>query len=164
MAAEALDRTAAAPAAQALVRVVNASPQRGEAATVTEALRQLGFSQVAPAANDPLYPAVTDPALALTCRAQIRFGQQGMPAARTLSLVEPCAELVKDDRQDATVDFAIGMRFDNLQPKPEARRVLERLAEWAAQNPEAQGGLQANASSPPSVDAGLLAAARQVNC
>jgi len=156
---EALDRTGPLPPAQALVRVVNASTQKGQAAEITEALRQLGFSQVAAPNNDPLYPG-----LDLECRAQIRFGQPGIAAARTLSLVEPCAELVKDNRQDGTVDLAIGKRFDDLRPKQEARRVLEQLNEWAAQHPEAQGGLQGNPEAAPELDSAQLTAARQVSC
>ncbi|HEV2779116.1 MAG TPA: envelope integrity protein Cei [Actinophytocola sp.] len=159
LAHDALDRTSPIPAAQVLIRVVNASTQRGQAAEVTESLRQLGFGQVADPANDPLYPAFD-----LGCRAQIRFGQQGISGARTLSLIEPCAELVRDDRQDATVDLAIGRLFDDLKPRSEARRLLEQLTTWAAEHPEAQGGLQGDPNLTPDLDAGLLAAARQVSC
>lgn len=159
LAKDALDRTAPTPAAQVLVRVVNASSQRGQAAEITEALRQLGFAQVAPPGNDPLYPTSD-----LSCRAQIRFGEQGTPAARTLSMVEPCAELVRDERQDATVDLALGQLFDDLRPRTEGRRVLEQLTRWAAEHPEAQGGLQADPSLVPDIDPGLLAAARQATC
>jgi hypothetical protein len=159
LARDALDRTTPVPPAYALVRVVNASTQRGQAAEVTEGLRQVGFGQVAPPNNDLLYVASD-----LGCRAQIRFGQQGMAAARTLSLVEPCAELVKDNRQDATVDFAIGKKFDNLRPRSETRRILEQLNQWAAQHPEAQGGLQAQPEAQPDLDQTQLSAARQVTC
>lgn len=156
---DALDDTGPAPPPHALVRVVNASTQRGQAAEVTEALRQFGFGQIAPPGNDPLYSASD-----LGCRAQIRFGQLGASAARTLSLIEPCAELVRDERQDATVDLAIGERFDDLRPKSEARRLLEQLNQWAIEHPEVQGGLQANPAAQPELDPGQLAAARQVTC
>lgn len=159
LAPDALDRTVPAAPALALVHVVNASTQRGQAAEITEALRQLGFSQVSPPANDPLYLAGD-----LTCRAQIRFGQQGTAAARTLSLVEPCAELVKDNRQDATVDLAIGKRFDNVRPKTEARRLLEQLNKFSLEHPEAQGGLQANPAAQPDLDPSQVAAARNTTC
>ena len=159
LAPEALDRTIPAAPALALVRVVNASTQRGLAAEVTESLRQIGFAQVAPPNNDPLYTTGD-----LTCRAQIRFGQQGTAAARALSLVEPCAQLVKDNRQDATVDFAIGKKFDSLRPKSEARRILEQLNQWAAQHPEAQGGLQGDPAAQPELDQAQLSAARKVSC
>jgi LytR cell envelope-related transcriptional attenuator len=156
---DALDRTIPVPPAYALVRVVNASTQRGQAAEVTESLRQLGFGQIAPPNNDPLYPAFD-----LGCRAQIRFGQQGMAAARTLSLVEPCAALVKDERQDATVDLAIGRQFDDLRPRSETRKLLQQLNQWATEHPEAQGGLQANPTAQPELDPAQIAAAREVTC
>lgn len=154
--AGALDRTAPVPAGQALVRVVNASDQRGLAATVTEQLRELGFGQVAEPVNDLVYDQN------LNCRAQIRFGQQGQSAARTLSLVEPCAELVRDDRADATVDLALGTSFDDIRPRTEGRKAIEALATWAEAHPEAQGGLQAGLV--PDIDANLLTKAREASC
>lgn len=159
LAPDALDRTAPVAPANALVRVVNASEQRGRAAESTEMLRQLGFAQIAAPANDTLYTASE-----LDCRAQIRFGQQGAAAARTLSLVEPCAQLIKDERQDATVDFAIGNKFDAVSPKSEGRRLLVQLTEWFVQHPEAQGGLQANPNAAPPLDAATLKAARNASC
>ncbi len=161
---QALDRTTPAPPGQVLVKVINASTQRGQAGEVTEALRQLGFSQVAAPDNDTLYLASKDPGFALNCRAQIRFGQQGAAAARTLSLIEPCAQLVKDGRQDATVDLALGKGFDNLRPKSESMRVLEQLTAWAVEHPEAQGGLQGNPQALPQLDAEQLRAARDAKC
>ncbi len=154
---DALDRTEPAPPSGALVRVVNASSQRGEARLVTESLRALGFTQIAEPANDVLYGET------MTCRAQIRFGAQGTAAARTLSLAEPCAELIRDERKDATVDMAIGEGFDDLHPNRAARTLLEQLNDFAKQNPPAQGGLQAD-DVQPDLDAGLLAAARNVKC
>lgn len=159
LANDGLDRTPPLPPAQAQVRVVNASTQRGQAAEVTEALRQLGFGQIAPPGNDPLYTAGD-----LSCRAQIRFGQQGMSAARTLSLAEPCAQLVKDNRQDATVDLALGKKFDSLRPKSNVTSLLQQLNQWAAEHPEVQGGLQANPTAQPDLDPRQLAEARQVSC
>lgn len=159
LADDALDRTTPVAPAQALVRVVNASPQRGQAAEVTEALRQLGFAQIVPAANDALYASGE-----LACRAQIRFGQQGSAAARTLSLIEPCAQLVRDDRQDATVDLAIGQRFDDLRPNAQARQLLQQLTTWLTEHPEAQGGLQGDQNAGPDLDPAMLAAARKVPC
>lgn len=153
----ALDRTSPAAPASALVRVVNASSQRGEARMVTERLRGLGFTQIGDPANDALYGEK------MACRAQIRFGAQGTAAARTLSLVEPCAELIRDERQDATVDIAVGEDFGDLEPNRAARTLLEQLNDFAKQNPPAQGGLQADAPQP-SLDSGLLGAARNVKC
>ncbi|PPK64639.1 envelope integrity protein Cei [Actinokineospora auranticolor] len=155
--ADALDRTPLAPAGEGLVRVLNAGGQRGLAGSVTETLRDLGFTQISDATTDSLYPGGT-----LACRAQIRFGQGGMSVARTLSVLEPCAEFVKDERKDATVDLAIGKDFDHLQPTPEARRVLERLTEWAQSNPGG-GGLQTDGVAP-QIDESLIKAARATRC
>ncbi|WP_133908254.1 envelope integrity protein Cei [Actinophytocola oryzae] len=154
---DALNRTEPASPASALVRVVNASSQRGQARLVTESLRALGFSEIADPANDPLYGD------SMTCRAQIRFGAQGTAAARTLSLIEPCAELVRDERQDATVDIVLGDKFDDLHPNRAGKTLIEQLNDFAKQNPVAQGGLQADAPQP-NLDAQLLTAARKVNC
>lgn len=154
---DALDRTEPALPASALVRVLNASGQRGQARLVTENLKALGFTQIAEPDTDALYGD------SMPCRAQIRFGAQGKAAARTLSLVEPCAELVQDNRQDATVDIALGDKFDDLHPNRSAKTLLEQLNDFAEQNPPAQGGLQADAPQP-NLDSQLLAAARNVTC
>ena len=128
----------------ALIRVVNASSQRGQARMVTESLRALGFTKIGDPGNDAIYGE------SMACRAQIRFGAQGAAAARTLSIVEPCAELIRDDRKDATVDVAIGEKFDELHPNRASRTLLEQLNDFAKQNPQAQGGLQADAPQPSS--------------
>jgi hypothetical protein len=155
-----LDQTAAAPADQAQVRVLNASAQRGEAALITENLRQLGFSQVGKPDDDPVYSQGS-----MGCRAQIRFGPQGASAARTLSLVEPCAELIKDNRQDATVDFVIGRKFDDLSTKPEVRQVLKQMTDWSAQHPAETGGLQSvQGAQGPQIDPALIEAIRKPTC
>ena len=154
---DSLDRTVPAPPGQVLVRVVNASTKKGAARIVTENLRQLGFDQVAEPANDPLYSDT------MTCRGQIRFGPQGTSAARTLSLLDPCAELVRDERKDATVDLAIGGDFDDLRPNAQARTALEQLTQWAVEHPETKGGLQANGPQP-DIDNQLLSGARQARC
>ncbi len=153
----ALDRTDPAAPSSALVRVVNASGQRGQARLVTETLRGLGFTQVGDPANDVLYGDK------MTCRGQIRFGAQGTAAARTLSLVEPCAELIRDERKDATVDMVLGDKFDDLHPTRAARTLLEQLNDFAKQNPPAKGGLQAKAPKP-DLSPELIAASRNVKC
>ncbi|SEQ71760.1 LytR cell envelope-related transcriptional attenuator [Lentzea xinjiangensis] len=155
---DALDRTDPLPVAEVNFKVVNASTQRNHAKTVATQLTELGLKQAADPGNDPLYPAGD-----MTCRGQIRFGAPGSQAARTLSLLEPCLELVRDDRQDATVDVAIGKKFDEVKPNSHARKVLDQLSEWAAQQPEQQGG-QVAAATPPSLNADNLAGARDVTC
>lgn len=155
---DALDGTAPLPARSALVRVLNASGQNRQATAVTESLRELGFAKLADPGNDKLYPEG-----ALACHGQIRFGAQGVAAARTLSLLVPCAELVRDDRKDATVDLAVGQRFDHVTPRPEGRKALEQLAQWSKSNPDKQGGLQASGKGP-KLAADMLLAARDVRC
>lgn len=155
---EVLLRTAPAPPNETIVQVLNASSRRGRAGVVTESLRQLGFTETVEARNDTLYADQ-----GMGCRAQIRFGPRGMAAARTLSILEPCAELVRDNRQDATVDLAIGALFDDLHPTPEARKVLQQLSQWAASQPTDAGGLQSDGSVAP-IDEELLNSASAVSC
>jgi hypothetical protein len=155
---DALDRTNPVPVGDVNFRVVNASTQRNHAKAVAVMLTELGMKQAGEPGNDPVYPAGD-----MTCRGQIRFGAPGAQAARTLSLVEPCLELVRDDRQDATVDVSIGKKFDEVKPNSAARKVLDQLQEWAEQQPEQQGG-QVAEPNPPTLNADNVAAAREVTC
>lgn len=155
-----LDQTMAATPDQVQIRVLNASKQRGEAALVTENLKQLGFSQVGKADTDTVYPQGS-----MTCRSQIRFGAQGAPAARTMSLIEPCAELIKDGRQDATVDFVIGKKFDDLQVRTETQQILKQIIDWSAQHPPQTGGLQSvQGQAGQQIDQQLIDAVRKTTC
>jgi len=158
LAHDALDRTDPAPATDIQFRVFNASTQRNQARFVATTLTELGFKQAAEPDNDPVYPAQD-----MTCRGQIRFGAPGASAARTLSLIEPCLELVRDERQDATVDIAIGKKFDEVKPNHDARKVLDQLSDWADQQPDQSGGQAAEASAP-TVVASNVAGARDVHC
>lgn len=155
---DALDRTNPVPVGEVNFKVINASTQRNHAKTVATQLTELGLKQAADPGNDPIYPAGD-----MGCRGQIRFGAPGSSAARTLSLLEPCLELVRDDRQDATVDIAVGKKFDEVKPNSDARKVLEQLKEWAEQQPEQQGG-QASAATPPTLSPDNLTGARDVTC
>jgi hypothetical protein len=155
---DALDRTDPVPVGDIHFRVYNASTQRNQAKFVATSLTELGAQQAAEPDNDPVYPAQD-----MTCRGQIRFGAPGAGAARTLSLLEPCLELVRDDRQDATVDVAIGQKFDEVKPNNDARKVLDQLAAWVEQHPEQQGGQAAQAGSP-SLTTENVQAARDVHC
>ncbi len=158
LAHDALDRTDPAPATDVQFRVFNASTQRNQARFVATTLTELGLKQAAEPDNDPVYPAQD-----MTCRGQIRFGAPGAGAARTLSLIEPCLELVRDERQDATVDIAIGKKFDEVKPNHDARKVLDQLTDWAEQQPEQAGGQVAEAGAP-TVVASNVEAARDVHC
>lgn len=153
----ALDQTTPVPADRIAVKVLNASERRGQAAITTESLRQLGFTQIAPPENDPAY--AQDEA---SCRGQLRFGDNGSSAARTLSLVVPCVELVRDNREDASVDLAIGSAFGDVVPTQAARDVLAQLQAWSSGH-GVDGGEQ-SAVNPPLIDEALLAAARPGTC
>jgi hypothetical protein len=92
--------------ATVLLRVVNAADTPGMAKTVTETLRKAGFDSIRDASDDPLYPASD-----LRCWGEIRYGDAGAQAARTVLIVAPCATLVKDDRFDDSVEFAVGALY-----------------------------------------------------
>lgn len=153
----ALDDIAPIPPAKIAVQVLNASQARGQASITTESLRALGFTQIAPPDNDKAYPTQE-----AKCRGQLRFGDNGRSAARTLSLVVPCVELIKDTRADASVDLSIGAAFGDLQPTTQARQILQQLQTWAAQHPD--GGNEQSAGTGPVLDPALLSAARNVSC
>lgn len=154
----ALDDASPVPPGKVAIRVLNATTTRGEGAITTESLRQLGFSQIAEPQNDPAYANRE-----AVCRGQIRFGENGTSAARTVSLVVPCAELVKDNRQDASVDLTVGTTFGDVRPKAEAAQVLRQLTQWSEQH-QSGGGEQAAAAPGPAIDRAVLTAARDIGC
>lgn len=130
------------PADPAIItlQVFNASTARGQAKTVTNDLRTAGFTSILGGTNDPLYPAQD-----LVCAAEIRYGQAGTAAARTLLLVEPCAQLVLDNRISDSVDLSLGARY-NYQPlSPAVTAQLKAIHD---------------AAIPPAVIEGQTAAAR----
>ncbi|SFQ60901.1 LytR cell envelope-related transcriptional attenuator [Amycolatopsis arida] len=153
-----LDGVTPLPPDKVGVRVLNAGAARNQAAVTTEELRQLGFTAASEPANDPAYEKAE-----ADCRGQIRFGTNGAAAARTLSLVEPCAELIRDERQDASVDLAIGTRFGDVRPRTETLDILRHLREWSNSQGEATGGEQ-SAGGAPDLDPALLRAARDAHC
>ena len=153
LAANALDDIEPLPPDAVKVRVLNANGQRGQAALAASVLTaDLGFGLAAEPTNDTLYPDFD-----LDCHAQIRFGANGVAAGRTLSIVVPCAELVRDAREDATVDLALGRQFDALRPSSDAKEVLRQLTELAAQPADPTGGQQGVRAT---VDPTLLAVAK----
>jgi hypothetical protein len=155
---DALDKIAPEPAADFKVQVVNGSTQGGAATQASTQLAQAGFQVVKPAA-DPLYPKHD-----MTCRGQIRFGANGESAARTVSLLAPCTQLVRDNRQDNTVDLAIGKNFTGVTASNEAQQALKQLSAWASSHPAPQGGQQALNSVLPQLSASLLAKAHSSQC
>lgn len=130
------------------VRVFNANGQSGQAAQVAAQLSEYGF---APApdnqvSNDPVYTKQN-----LQCQGQIRFGESGEAAANTVWLVMPCAELIRDDRADNTVDVALGTLFNDLSPNADAEALLKSLR------------VEAGAPAP-DLDADLITGAHDVRC
>ncbi|MPY77514.1 MAG: envelope integrity protein Cei [Actinophytocola sp.] len=154
---DALDDVTPIPPSKVPVQVLNAGELRGEAGITTAELRQFGFTQVATPANDPAYKNRT-----ANCEGQIRFGDNGAAAARTLSLIDTCLELVNDGRKDATVDLAIGTQFTDVMPRDEAVEVLDQLSAWAKRSTRGNSELASN--SQPDIDEDLLEAARPKSC
>jgi hypothetical protein len=123
------DMTDVTPArlADTKIKVLNASGQGGQAAEVAGELRDLGFNEPA-AANDSLYVNAR-----LECQGQIRFGPSGRAAAAAVWLVAPCTELFQDQRNDDTVDLAIGTEFTELTHSDDIDAVLASLRPDATQ-------------------------------
>jgi pimeloyl-ACP methyl ester carboxylesterase len=109
------------------IKVLNASGQGGQAAEVAGELRDLGFAEPA-AANDTIYVNTR-----LQCQGQIRFGPAGRAAAAAVWLVAPCTELFQDQRNDDTVDLAIGTEFTELTVSDDIETVLASLRPDATQ-------------------------------
>ncbi|MEU2252124.1 envelope integrity protein Cei [Nocardia xishanensis] len=137
-----------APLATSKVRVLNANNQRGQAAHVAAQLGDLGFASASGTqyGNDSVYVNGD-----LECTGQIRFGVNGRPAAASVQLIAPCAELIEDQREDDSVDLVLGSLFRDLRPSNDAEEVLRSL-----KNP-APG-------SSPAIDTDLLDAARTTHC
>lgn len=154
---DALDRTNPIPPQDVPVRVLNGNGESRQAALISSQLSGLGFTQGGTPSNDPLYPNYD-----LECHGQIRFGSAGAGAARTLSLVAPCAQLVRDEREDTSVDLSLGSEFDDIKTTMEAKQILQELKTWASQREE-QGDAQQQAN-PPRINAERLSKARDVYC
>lgn len=153
----ALDETTPVPPQDVSVRVVNANGQVNQATLVSEELTNLGFGQGGSPSNDSVYTEMN-----LKCHAQIRYGEAGAGAARTLSLIAPCAQLVRDQRAHAGVDLALGSEFDGVKATQQGHRALQELKNWAKQS-RGQTGDRTQAADP-GLDPKLLSAARDVHC
>jgi hypothetical protein len=155
----ALHAVTPAPPQDVSIRVLNAGGQRSLASHVAITAQLFGFTLAAPPANDPLYPQGN-----LRCVGEIVFGPNGLAAARTLSLVAPCAQLVRDDRQTGTVDLVLGEHFASLSADPAAHTVLNQLTHWAKRHPLPTGGLQAYPDLAPQISPALLDRAHSTVC
>ena len=159
---DALDAVAPVPPGAAPVRVLNAGGQRGQASLVAAQLEDLGFSAAAEPATDPMFPEGD-----MECYGQLRFGPAGEAAASTLTLVLPCAELVRDGRQDDTVDLSVGTAFGDFNPGRAARDALDQLAEpGGGSDGSANADPNAADAAPagPAVDPELVEEARSASC
>ncbi len=152
----ALDSTNPMPPQDVQVRVLNGNGETRQASLVSDELASLGFAKGG-ADNDPVYVNYD-----LKCHGQIRFGVAGVSGARTLSLIAPCAQLVRDDRHDASIDFALGSAFDDIKTTSEAKQALQELENWVPQRDQ-QGGAHQEVT-PPQIDSELLNKARDVHC
>jgi len=116
------------------LRVLNASDVTGQAKTVTDELRDAGFTAIGQQANDPLYPAWD-----LRCYGEIRYGYAGLAEARTVLIVAPCAQLVLDDRADNSVDLALGKLYQVEPVGAKIRTELTDIKNAAAPPPVIEG-------------------------
>lgn len=135
------------PLGEVAVLVRNSTSRHDLASRVAARLEILGFAEAAPPDNDTVYP--TD---GMRCVSQIRFSKAGRAAARTLSLVAPCAQLVRDDsRTDTAVHLVVGTDFTALEPDSRVRGILRDLRTVeAADGPDQAGGLQSVSGAKPS--------------
>ena len=93
------------------VNVYNTTYKTGLAKVVADDVAGRGF-KVKDVSNDPLRTMQLGTAV-------IRYGEQGDLAAALLKGHVPGAQLVKDDRLDATVDLVIGNAYSALTPTSE---------------------------------------------
>lgn len=116
------------------LRVLNASAVAGQAMTVTDELRQAGFTSIRQQANDPLYPAWD-----LRCYGEIRYGYAGLAEARTVLIIAPCAQLVRDDRADNSVDLSLGKLYQIEPISKKVQQELTRIKNESAPPPVIEG-------------------------
>jgi hypothetical protein len=162
--AESLDAVAPVPPGAVKVKVLNAGGQRGQANLVAAQLSDLGFQEAAPPDNDALFPRGE-----LECVGQLRFGPAGQGAARTLALVVPCTELVRDTRADDVVDVVVGTGFRDVNPPRAVRNALDQIGTGGGSD----GSANADPADPaatdapqatPRVDPTVLETARDAAC
>ena len=150
-----LDQSPLVPPQSVGVRVLNGNGESRQAGLVSDELTSMGFARGPEATNDPTYHNYD-----LNCHGQIRFGDAGAGAAHTLSLMAPCSQLVRDEREDQSVDWALGTKFDDIQTTPEAKQALQQLKNWNAKTTQGDS----TQDEPPRVDPKLLSQARDANC
>lgn len=95
-------------AADVHVNVYNSTSRSGLAATVATALGKRSFV-VETVANDPLHANVTGTAL-------VRYGSEGVEAAKLVRAQVPEATMRHDKRKGTDVDLVLGDAFRRLAP------------------------------------------------
>lgn len=122
--ADALDGVTPVALGKTRVRVLNANGQTGQAGAVAAQLSERGFKAAGTEAtgNDPMYPGQD-----LTCHGQIRYGDKGAGAARSLSFAAPCMQLITDGRSDESVDLVLGSIFSKLTETAGGAAALDQL-------------------------------------
>ena len=98
------------------VNVYNATDRRGLAAQVAGRLDRRGFD-VRRVDNDPLGRTVTG-------EAEVRHGDAGVAAARTVAAQVGTVVAVPDGRPGGSVDLVLGADFTELVPPAEAAAAL----------------------------------------
>ncbi|MFZ1578139.1 MAG: LytR C-terminal domain-containing protein [Nostocoides sp.] len=93
-----------------IVNVYNATDTVGLAAGVARSMRERGY-EVGEIDNDPLEKSIKGVA-------EIRYGDSGRAAARSVRLAVRDAKLINDKRTDETVDLVIGDGYEKLSPAP----------------------------------------------
>jgi len=88
------------------LRVLNATPREGLAASVAADLRKRGFTVT----------AVGNDTQKVTAPAEIRYGTKGAPAARVVAGVVTGATSRNDGRAGPDVDLILGTKFKALAP------------------------------------------------
>ena len=165
LAYNALVKVTPTPPSEVQVNVYNASTKHGAAQVVSTSLLQLGFNVAGNPQTDPAYPQSDSNAKdVMACQGQIRFGANGESAARTLSLVLPCTQLVRDNRQDASVTVSVGSKFGTVAPNGDAKQVLKQLADFANAHPIQPGGQQSQQGLAPQISPQLLSGAASTPC
>jgi len=104
--------------AKVTVNVYNATDRSGLAKRTAAELKLRGFG-IGQVANDPLGSS-------LTSVGEIRYGAKGLDAARLLQYYFPGAVLVKDARNDGTVDIALGQKYKAIPKQSTIDKALAK--------------------------------------
>ena len=131
--------------------VYNATTPAGLARTTAAALTARGF-KVGTVANDPLGKSLTNVG-------EIRYGAAGKDNAALMRFYVPGAELVLDQRTDATIDLVLGLKFTSVATQKAVTAALAKPvvvtdgAGCPTPTPKPSGSGSAKASTSPKASA-----------